>query len=289
MHKLCTIIVNWNSLLETEHILSELPKEVGGMPHLVVVVDNASRNNEVTTLARKFPWCRHVALTKNEGFTGGNNVVLTNTNTYPAEYYLLLNPDTSVTPTALEELIAYLDSNPKAGIIGPRILNWDTTHQSSGAGLSLWTGNTPLLSSRETSTPYEVPMVSGCALMVRNQVLQRVGGLWQDYIAYYEETELCLRTKQAGYDVMLVPTTTVRHKGGAGGTTSAVSEYFLARNRILFLRRNGTSLQQFIAIPYSLLIYASIRGVRCLLHGRNGNITKLWSGLSSGLHQAITS
>lgn len=276
------IILNWNGLEDTQACLYSLAR----LPNTfhITVIDNGSRNDEARILQAQFPKIKVIDAGQNLGFVGGNNLVLTNRTAYPANYYLLLNNDTVVPAGALENLLSVAEAHTEAGIFGPLIYHFGRPElQSAGAGINLTTGSTALSAWNQVYSPYAVDMVSGCCLLVRDRALEKVGPLEPSYGAYYEETELCLRTRRAGFEVLLVPSSHIEHKGGA--TSSKVSgfhEYQMSRNRLHFIWRNGNTLQQLSTFLYVTFFYLWARSFKLIVTHQTANLSSLWRGYIAG-------
>src|SRR5262249_24015795 len=88
--------------------------------------------------------------------------------------------------------------------------------------------------------PRDVDYVTGCALLVKRRVVERIGGLDERFFLYFEETECCARARRAGYRVTYVPSAWIWHKiEPEARSRSPVYQYYMTRNRLLFLRCRG--------------------------------------------------
>lgn len=195
----------------------------------VVVVDQESLDESAEMVEEQFPQVRLMRQKPNLGFAGGNNVGLAQCR---GRYVVLLNSDTVTRPGWLGELVAYGDAHPRAGFIGPRLLNPDGSLQYScrrfpslGAGLFR---HTPLewLAPRNRYTadylmrdwdhaePRRVDWLSGACLMVRRETLEEIGPLDDGYFMYFEDVDWCRRAHEAGWEVHYVPRPVVIHEVG---------------------------------------------------------------------------
>lgn len=207
-----------------------------------IVVDNASTDGSVALVRQEFPEGRLVECGRNLGFAGGNRTGLA---VAQGEIVVLLNQDTVVAETWLSELVRPMQDVPRIGIAGCKIFYPDgQTIQHAGGyllpnGLSGHYGRDEKDEGQHDQLR-DVDYVTGAALAVRRSVIDRCGFLDTGYFpAYYEETELCLRARKAGYRVVYVPQATVIHHEvvSSGGVNSRFL-YAYHKNRIRFVLKN---------------------------------------------------
>ncbi len=228
MFDLAIIIVSFNTEALLRLCLRAIPAACGGLSYDVYVIDNFSADGSTEMARREFPQVHLTVSERNLGFAGANNTALRLPEAQAARYVLLLNPDTEARPGSFESLVRFMDSNPRAGACGPRLLNTDGSLQRNGAKfptlLREFLGVTGLrrLAMRryETALGYgredfdqltEVDQVSGACLLVRGDVIREVGPLDERFFMFYEEIEWCWRIKRAGYAVYYVPEAVVTH------------------------------------------------------------------------------
>ncbi len=184
-------------------------------------------------------WVHLTVSDKNRGFTGGNNLVIRAAlaSSDPPEYLLLLNSDTVVFDGALEALVAFMDSHPGAGIAGSQLLSPEGQIQASpfryftvasefDRGLRL--GLVSKLLSQWAVVPptpdHAVPAewVSGASMIVRRAMLEEIGLLDEGLFTYFDDIDLCLRARRAGWDAWYVPDSRVVHLEGASSGVAPV-------------------------------------------------------------------
>jgi GT2 family glycosyltransferase len=282
MTTLEVIILNWNGWHDTEPCLDSLlstdPKIIS-----LTVVDNGSSDADVQYIATKYgKRVRIVESAERLGFSAANNLALVHSS---ATYCLLLNNDTTVPSGTLEGLITAMDEDPTIGVSGPVIYHYSRDEiQSAGSHLSLTTGDASLSTRVLGVAPYSVDMVSGCCFLIRSALVQKIGGLDEEYGYYYEESDYCLKAVKAGYTVKLIPGSSIKHKGGATTSrTNGFAEYQLARNRFLLLKKNGTSLQQLSTLAYVSLFYIWARSARIIFTKQTASLGSFWRGYIAGL------
>lgn len=235
---LSIIIVNWN----TRDLLANCLQSVVSAPspplplslspsREVIVVDNASTDGSAAMVRERFPWVQLIENPDNVGFARANNQAI---NQAIGRHVLLLNSDTEVHPEALQTLVELLESHPKAGAAGPRVLNPDGSLQNSygslptvldellgpywadfltkpwgGLGRRLWDIR------RVTNAPFAVDRVSFACTLIRRTALDQVGALDEEFEFYSEDYDWFKRLKDAGWKALYCPQAEIMHHWGA--------------------------------------------------------------------------
>lgn len=250
---LTIIVVNWNTsdlLVQCLHSIFDDRTSQEALTIEVVVVDNASTDGTVAIVRDQFPQVTLVVNQENVGFAQANNQALANCR---SPYVLLLNPDTEVLDGALLALVDFLEANPGAGAAGARILNPDSSLQSSSypaPTLSrelwyllhldlLWPYAVYTMEAWEDDRPQTVDVLLGACLMVRRHALEESGLLDERFFMYSEEVDLCYRLGKAGWELYWVPQAEVIHYGGQS-TQQVAGEMFLQlyRSKVMFFRKH---------------------------------------------------
>ncbi|MDO8546786.1 MAG: glycosyltransferase family 2 protein [Nitrospirales bacterium] len=245
------VILNWNQEALTADCLASLRK-VEHSCLKVILVDNGSLPESVDRLERDFPEVTLVRLPENRGFAGGNNVGIERALKDGVSHILLLNNDTLVQPTFLQPLLDGLD-NPGVGVVGPRIYHHPDVQRIWFAGGMIdwktgrqWHSGAGELDHGQWSVPRDVDYVTACCLLAPARVFQEVGGLDERYFIYFEETDWNLRARARGYRCRYVPDSRIYHKvSQAMKTGSPTSDYYYARNRLLFFLTHAPSRYRF--------------------------------------------
>lgn len=227
---LSVIIVSYNTRPLLEACLSSLRSS--GLEAEIIVVDNASTDDSVQAVRQRFPEVRLIRSETNRGFAGGNNLAFPHCR---GRYVVLLNADTEVEPDAFGAMVNFLDAHPQVGAVGPRLLNPDGTVQSSGhrfprlgqSAVRLFLCLPPPASSPSSIGRLPGPQgarpdeacelhdwLTGACLMVRRAVLDQVGPLDERFFFECEDVDWCRRIRAAGWEIGLLPTARVTHKGG---------------------------------------------------------------------------
>ncbi|HLY12375.1 MAG TPA: glycosyltransferase [Planctomycetota bacterium] len=213
------IVVNFNGGEWTPACLDSIPRGVE-----TVVVDNGSRDGSADAIGEKYPW---VTLLRNSSNLGFARAVNRGIEASHGRYVCLLNNDARLSPDTLSTLAAYLDAHPDAGMAAPQLLHEDGRKQHSFDNCpSLATAflNKSLLrllspgkypsKRQEVQEPRDVESVIGACMMVRRDLIDRIGPLDERYFLFLEETDWCLRSWKAGARVVFVPASTVVHLQG---------------------------------------------------------------------------
>ena len=240
--KTLVVIVNYRTPALVVDCLRSLAPELTPGSH-VVVTDNLSPDDSVQVIGNAIrdngwgEWCTFLPLPKNGGFAYGNNEAIKAFQDQNPQFVWLLNPDTIVLPKALVELENFLDRHPAAGIAGGRAENRDGSVRRSSfrfisplgelEGAMQFGPMTKALQSHVVApaipnTNEKVGWVSGASMLVRRDVLEKIGLLDDGYFMYFEETDFCLRAFRAGFECWYVPTSRIIHLvGQASGVTGA--------------------------------------------------------------------
>lgn len=218
----------------------------------VLVVDNASRDDSVARVRAEFPNVRLFESSTNLGFGAANNLAVASSD---SDYVLLLNTDAFMQPESLTVLEQYMRVNPLVGVVGPTILNADSTVQTAA-----WNFPSPLQSLFEYSgignlfpripliggyrkwghdKTQRVPWLIGACILIQRSVFVDIGGFDSAFFMYAEETDLQMRIRRAGYDIHLCADTQVVHLGGGSGTmdSESVRRYFYT-SQDLYMRKH---------------------------------------------------
>lgn len=223
------VVLTWNGRDLTLDCLRSL--EAVTTPNVRrMVVDNASSDGTVEAIhARYGDRVEVVVNASNLGYAGGNNVGIKKALDDGARFVLLLNNDTTVSPTFVDELMRAAQENDAIGVAAPKIYYAEPPNRIwyAGGEISLWRGTARHIGIRQLDRgqhdrPRDVDYASGCALLARREVFERAGLLDESYRAYFEDADLCMRAARAGYRIRYVPTAQVWHRISAstGGQAS---------------------------------------------------------------------
>ena len=239
------ILVNYNGWEDTVECIRSLKKSTY-TDYEILVVDNGSTDDSAARL-RELAGDRVVLLEAgdNLGFSGGNNVGIRYAQAHGAEYILLLNNDTLVTPDTLERLLEAAKRHDDGAVITAKILYafqpeviWYAGGRFDGR-----TGRTEHRGIHEVDAgqydkEQEMSFVSGCCMLIPAEVLRKVGPMEEDYFLYCEDLDYCCRIAEAGYSMVYAPAAVVYHKVSAStGQASDTVTYYTVRNKRRILER----------------------------------------------------
>ncbi len=236
----------------------------------IIVIDNASHADPTEQISRgEYPNVRLIISDKNLGFTGGNNLGIKEAK---GDFVFIVNNDTEVTNNLLELLLEPFYQDSSIGVVSPKIRFFHHPEIIQYAGfkpINPYTGRTGAVGSREKDLGQhdisgETYGAHGAAMMVKREVIERVGMFPENFFIYYEEWDWSSRISRAGYKIFYQAKALIYHKESITmGKESAIKAYYHTRNRILFMRRNTTSFQLLVfllflttlIIPKSLIKY----------------------------------
>jgi GT2 family glycosyltransferase len=267
------ITVNYNGLDMTLDLLKSIGKQSYKNVE-IFVVDNASREDPAMFFQKNHPEVKFIRSEKNLGFAGGNNLAV---KAAKGDFLFFINNDAEITEGCLQKLVALFAEKPKLGIVSPLLLYFNES-KGSDKDLIQYAGTTRVdsvtarnrtLGEKERdngqfNTATETAYAHGAAMMIKRQVVDNVGIMFEDFFLYYEELDWCERIRKAGYDIYVEPRARVYHKESASvGQMSTLKTFYINRNRIYFMRRNfgGINLLLFslflvfITIPKNVLMF----------------------------------
>jgi GT2 family glycosyltransferase len=279
---LSVVIVNWNAREMLRDCLASLTPATGGLAVEVIVVDNASSDGSAAMVRDAFPAIRLIESPQNLGFAAGNNLALRQAR---GRHVLLLNSDTLVRGDVLPRAVAWLDAHPRAGVLGPLLLNADGSLQPSCSAFPTLRNLTLQLlgvtriarldgyrlTGWDRSAERRVDVVSGAAMFVRRAAMDEVGLLDEAFFFYGEETDWCRRFARAGWEVAVAPLPAIVHLGG--GSVRALShrrDVMLTEGTVRLHRKHGglaAGLACFAILAAHNLSRAAFWGVVALARG----------------------
>lgn len=260
--ELSIITINYNGLADTCALIDTIPFNDETLE--VIVVDNASKNDEATLIENRYPQVTVIRSDRNLGFAGGNNLGIQAAH---GKYLFFINNDTLLqckkedvrSKRYFQPLINRLESSPKIGMVCPKIrFAWDDNPIQ-------YAGYTPLssITMRNRSigfgeadhgqydTAHLTPYAHGAAMMVKREVIEKAGLMPECFFLYYEELDWSMMIRRAGYDIWYEPSCTIYHKESqATGQNSPLKTYYITRNRLLFNQRNKHIPQRWLTSLY---------------------------------------
>lgn len=261
MKRVSIITVNYNQPQVTEALLASIAACASADSIETIVVDNGSTVDHTGSWKIAYPGIMFIRSAINLGFAGGNNLGI---RAASGNYVFLVNNDTEFTPGLVETLAATLDEHPQTAVVSPKI------HYFTEPGIIQYAGFTPMnfYTARnhcigqfekdegqydQASGP--TGFAHGAAMMVRGSAIDKAGLMAENFFLYYEEMDWCERLKRKGFTIEVNTRALIYHKESVSvGKKSLLKEYFMNRNRLLFIRRNGTAVQRIVCWIYFLLV-----------------------------------
>ena len=252
------ITINYNGVNDTCGLIETLPLDDTSIE--VIVVDNASENDEATLIEQRYPQVKVIRSARNLGFAGGNNLGI---QAAQGKYLFFINNDT-IFRCKKEDV---------------RRKMW----QPWGSHPIQYAGYTPL--SRTTmrnhsigfgeedhgqyDTAHPTPYVHGAAMMVKREVVKKAGLMPECYFLYYEELDWSMMIRRTGYDIWYEPACTIYHKESQStGQNSPLRTYYITRNRLLFVQRNNPTFSRYLSYGYLIGMVAVRDMLKYCIHRR---------------------
>jgi len=229
-------IVNYNTRDFVLGLIRSILENTRRISAEIFVADNNSTDGSVEAIEREYPQVKVIANQKNLGFAAATNQVIKASQGY---YVVLFTTDTVVLPETLNLLVEFMDQNPQAGAVGPKILNRDGTVQISGktfptplVALLVTTGLSRLFPKSRALENYYLPLeeydrfrevdqLSGACLLVRRETIGDVGLLDENFFIYCEDVDWCRRMRQRGWKLYYLPQAQVIHYKGESSKKSS--------------------------------------------------------------------
>ncbi|MCB0544283.1 MAG: glycosyltransferase family 2 protein [Lewinellaceae bacterium] len=281
------ISVNYNQAEATCEMLDSIRAQEYGRVE-VIVVDNGSRYDAGGDFRRRFPGLKYIRSEKNLGFAGGNRLGLS---LATGDFLFFLNNDAELTEGCIERLVSLFDQVPGLGAASPLICYPAAVGEPARIQYAGMTRVHPLTGRNRVSghgetdegqyaVPGETAYAHGAAMMVSQEMIDRVGPMSEDFFLYYEELDWCAQMRRAGYSVWVEPRARVIHKESlATGKLGALKTYYLHRNRILFMRRNYNGWRLAVFIIFLMLITVPKNSLLYLFRGERSNLDAFLLGV----------
>lgn len=295
MKRVSIITVNFNHSHVTDELLDSIRNKNDYANIEIIVVDNGSKENPVPKWQTKYPEARFIRSETNLGFAGGNNLGLS---VATGDFLFFVNNDTEFTEGLIETLVNTLIAHPTIGAISPKLLYYDEPTMLQYAGytpMNYFTARNSCIGQFETDNGQYNQLVGptgfahGAAMMVTKTAIEKAGPMAENFFLYYEELDWADRIKQNGFEVWVNMKATIYHKESVSvGKKSALKEYYMNRNRILFIRRNAPFFKAICFYIYFLMIVTP-RNLISYVREKNYNFIKqllraIWWNLTNGIN-----
>jgi len=279
------ILVNWNGKDDTLGCLASL-KKITYRNYKIILIDNASTDGSVHTICRDFPEIEIIENSENRRFAAANNQGIERALATGAELVLLLNNDTEVAPDFLDEMVHAVRSRPEIGMAGPKIFYYHDRQRIwfAGGEINFWKGRTAhrglrRMDSDEWNASCETDYITGCALLVTRDCIEKIGVLDESYYIYSEDADWCMRALRADFKCWFVPSAHVWHKisASSGGGLTSFKAYHKVRSNFLFFKRYAR-WWHWLTIPWCVAGGALVETARLLFdrQTRASVVAALW-------------
>lgn len=275
--KIAIVILNWNGYEDTSECIISLQK-ITYDNYKIIVVDNGSRQEDYLLLKKNFPEIEVVRSESNLGFTGGNNLGIENAMTMNPDYFMLINNDTIVEPNFIQPLLDVFENEQNAGIVAPQINYFYEPKKiwTAGGKISRLRGSGFAYSDRIESdikpdNKY-VTFVSGCCMLIKKEVFEKIGLFDENFFLYVEDADLCYRATNAGYKIIVNHHSKILHKVSSSTkeNLSLLPLYYVTRNRLYFAKKNFPNF--FIFTVIYIVFSMSLKSIYWIFNNNSKNI-----------------
>lgn len=256
MEKVAIVILNWNGKENTLDCLKSIENiDKEGIDLEIIVVDNASTDDSVSSFKKSFLNIKIIKNPENFGFAKGNNIGIKKALEDKADFVMLLNNDTILEKKCLQKLLEAVKNYPQYSIFAPKIYfekNFEfhkSRYKNSEKGKVIWYAGGIMdwdnlygrhlgvdkVDTGQFDKEEETEFATGAAMFVKKEVFEKIGLLDKKYFLYYEDTDFCVRAKKAGFKILFTPKAVLWHKNaGSSASGSSLQDYYITRNRLIF-------------------------------------------------------
>lgn len=252
------VILNYNRWRETLDCVNSI-QQCTYSNYEILIVDNASTDESYSKINDSLPGTSIISTKKNLGYTGGVNVGIREAIKKQPDYILLLNEDTFVTPTFLTHLVEAMEENTSAAAACGTIFHYPETSKVwyAGGRLIPWRGlaihNNNLLISQNTNHAQCVTFLTGCMMLLRTALIEKIGMKDERFFMSLEDIEYSSRIIKKGYNLLYVPSAIIYHRIPIK-YKSKFNLYYSIRNRLLLINTSIPARYKFIAKTYFFLV-----------------------------------
>ncbi len=278
------VILNYNQIGVTAEFI-ESTKKLKYKNFEIILIDNASKEDPTSFIHSTYPDVRLIVNKINLGFTGGNNVGI---EAAKGDYYFIVNNDTEVTDDLLDQLLDPFLNDNTVGVVSPKIRYFSNPTLIQYAGfteVNPFTGRNKPIGGKEIDNGQHdisgyTSYAHGAAMLVKKEVVEKVGMLPDLFFIYYEELDWSAHIRRAGYKIYYQSKALIFHKESVTmGKESAIKAYYHNRNRILFMRRNTNSLQFSFFLFFLTFVIVPKTTLKYILKGQMTHLKNFFRGL----------
>jgi len=272
--RIAFVVLNYNGLDDTLECLQSLDAARDSRTD-VIVVDNASKISPEESIREKFPWVHLVMNSENRGWSGGNNSGIERAIELDARWIVLLNNDTIVSKTIVERHWAIAEQETDLAVYGPLINEYDEPEQLQTSVCWFNREDAEAFFSSESISSsdagndqtkiLDTDIVNGCCMIIRRDVIEKIGMIDDAFFLIHEESDFCLRAKQAGFRVGVSAETHIWHKHSVSFQRAGkpLQRYYGTRNLGLLLRKHAKRPKSRNRLSSKLQYYRHAYHVYC--------------------------
>lgn len=267
--KVSVIVVNYNSMPHIDVCISSILKQ-DYSSFEVIFVDNASTDGSLEYARKAFPELVFAANDSNLGYAGGINSAL---GIVTGQYIAPTNIDTEVAPNWLSGMVSFMEANPLAGAVSPKILLFDQRTKVNARGLNIHISGLGFCrelgkKDNNSTEPEKVAGISGCSYLMRREILEQMGGAPEDCFMANDDVIISWLVNLMGYDMYCVPEAAIYHKYILKMSPERI--YTLEKNRQALLLSTlkpltfAACFPIFLAVEILIIGYCTLRGMTYL-------------------------
>jgi len=285
------IVINWNLKNETAKCLKSL--QALETPCNILLVDNGSNDGSREYLTKRYPNIKMLKQSHNTGFGAACNQAIKVALQNPiCQYVFLINNDAVIHPLAITKLLDVAKLHPEVGIFGPKIFFTDERNVIWYAGarrrrfvLAAADTGRGQIDQGQFDITREVDYIFGTAMLIRREVIEKIGFFDESFFLYLEDLDFCLRAQQVGFKLMFVPQAKVWHTVSAStAQNETLRRYYLVKSTVVFLMKHVSLLT---LVP--MLFFWSLVTVRTVLfdlfQGKYPVLRSHYLGLAQGISE----
>ena len=291
MKKFAIVIVNYNCFNDIKETIGSLLKFDRKIFDIFLVDNNSDKDN--LNQIEKYSLENKVFLLKSDrnlGFAGGNNLAINLAIRKDYPYIFLLNPDTLIEDKNFFKFIEQKLVNENIDVIGPLIKYYPEKDKIYFAGgfVNKFTGLTRMNGKKnkdigQYNKDIECDFITGCAIIIKRKVFQKIGLLPEEYFLYFEESDFCMKAKNAGFKIVFTPSTFLYHKVSSSiGYLSNTYIYYMIRNQKIFSKKYVKPYYLPIFWTWYFFVWClgytflsvkrgNLNGIKCVLNGSIAN------------------
>ena len=244
------IIVTWNSREHLEYCLPRVVKT--DYPNFrILIVDNNSEDDTVDFVRTNFPDIEVIQNMKNRGYAGGNNDGIRYALAQGAKYICIINPDIKVDSRWIAQAVKAIETSPRIGIVGFRVFGEQRDEPDKDIQFELAKEKWRHLIIEPIPSPI---VLSGSALFCCSLMFERIGLFDKEFFCYGEESDLEIRARRAGYDILRINIPLWHEGEGSFKRVRLKASYLAIRNTIRYALKNGSVISNYKNLKYLIKI-----------------------------------